>query len=214
MSARTVSKLVTNNRRSSHSLFDNVVGPEKKLNISSFVPSNLKQLNIESDSDKIFSSTFATTGRKDFNPPKIENKDEYFCIPDLDELQKIAKSSNPIIPKFVIGSRLYGKVTFTVPVKISEIEGLVFDKVISFTRFRFGVYVGQKAPPKGRGLNLPAIITFFKIGIPKKYSNNLKEYEKKLRIVAEKLGPHMSFHSYNESTKTLKLKAEYLVADT
>lgn len=144
--------------------------------------------------------------------PTLENPDYYVC-PSLPEIRKIAASSKPVIDKFIVGSRKFGKVTFNAPLHVSEIAGLALDKVLVFKEFGLGVYPGKVAPAKGKGLNLPATISFLNISLPRKYAKNVGAFEDKLRAVASSLGPHMSFHSYDPSIGTLKLRAEHLVAD-
>ncbi|KAG0228754.1 hypothetical protein BGW42_001996 [Actinomortierella wolfii] len=107
--------------------------------------------------------TSLTQTTSDLGASASNNKEEgeYWMSPSLLELQKMSREELKAVDNFKVGNQKWGSVSFAAPVDLTGINlNDICGKLVKFSRKSCTVYPDDNAkPPRGQGMNVPAIIT-------------------------------------------------------
>ncbi|KAF9973765.1 hypothetical protein BGZ73_002983 [Actinomortierella ambigua] len=86
---------------------------------------------------------------------------EYWMSPSLAELQKMSRDALKQVANFKVGNQKWGSVSFSAPVDLTGINlNDICGNLVKFSRKSCTVYPDESIkPPRGQGMNVPAIIT-------------------------------------------------------
>ena len=134
---------------------------------------------------------------------------EYYMQPSLDELQSMNRIQRQTVADFTVGRDNIGKITFKVPVDLSNVD---FDdlqgKTIKLEPRSATVYPDQNTkPPIGKGLNVPARITLEQSWPRNARERNSKRLEKHIERL--KRIPDTTFESYNKDNGVWVFSVEH-----
>jgi nuclear pore complex protein Nup98-Nup96 len=130
--------------------------------------------------------------------PKL-TKEGYYTIPSLKDMKMMTKEQLRSIPKFTIGCKDKGKITFETPTNVLNLN---IDDIVQINTRIIEVYPNDaNKPPEGKELNKPAILTIYgcwpkdkQSGDYKRDSQSCQKYEKVLRSKCRKMD--VDFVSY------------------
>ena len=134
--------------------------------------------------------------------PVLERKG-YVCKPSIIELSRMTESELSAVEKFEIWN-LFGKIVFESPVDLRSAD---LDKIVNIAHKFVEVYdkTSCPIPAKGKGLNVPAMITYF--GYRKKESISEERFLKTLKKQARKI--KAQFISYKADEGHLKIMVDH-----
>jgi len=141
----------------------------------------------------------------------ILKKEDYFTIPSIEEMKVMTFDELSAIPKFTIGCKSKGQVTFQTPTNVLNLN---LDDIVIFEDYTIEIYPDDTSkPPPGEGLNKPAVLTIYgcwpkdkQTGSIRKDPQNFMRYEKVLRNKCLKMGA--KFLSYESPDGSWSFRVE------
>ncbi|KAF9281983.1 hypothetical protein BGZ68_006286 [Mortierella alpina] len=141
-----------------------------------------------------FSQSLATSTRPETSSSgsAITKKPEgeYWMSPTLEELRKMSRSELQHVENFKVGLPEYGSVTFLQPVDLTGVASLsaICGHIVIFDKKTCSVYPDDNnKPPRGQGLNVPALISLEKCWPMDRSTRELVVFDKSSPMYAQHL---------------------------
>ena len=119
-----------------------------------------------------------------------KNQGEYWMEPSLEELRKMTRSELQSVRNFKVGLPEYGSVDFLEPVDLTTVPSLssICGHIVVFSHKVCKVYPDEhNKPPRGQGLNVPAIISLERCWPLDKSTREPIKFEKSNPLYAQHL---------------------------
>lgn len=121
------------------------------------------------------------------NSPTL-TREGYFTVPPVALLRQLTDGELAAVERFVLGRKDIGEVLFISPV---DLRGLDLDSLIDIEKGKIVVYPepSPAKPPPGKGLNMPALLTFRRMHVKQRGdATAVAKFKQRLIDHAAKIG--------------------------
>ncbi|KAI9764676.1 MAG: Nuclear pore complex protein Nup98-Nup96 [Candelina submexicana] len=146
------------------------------------------ELAVVPEDDTSVTPTAPKDRGKDSRRSKLDQQPgEYYMRPSLAELKSIPRDKLKSVDGFVVGREGCGKVAFDTPVDLTtvDLDNLLGKQVVINSRSATVYPENASKPPRGKGLNVPSIITL---------ENSWPRTKDRQNILYDKDGPRVTKH--------------------
>ena len=134
------------------------------------------------------------------NKLPILTKEGYYSVPSITKLRRMSIKQLSSIQRLTIGRHNVGEISFLYPV---DLRSANLDEIVQIKRGKIVLYpLAESKPPPGQELNVPALLTFYKIK-NKKIKSSL--FRGVLHQAAARMGAVMVHYDEDEGTWIVKI---------